>query len=67
MCVHVIDSPFLKDADPLLFSFSDTYDPVDFAGARICEARAYNMLKEITDDTGFEKRYLDYAQVVGSR
>ena len=51
-----------KDADPLLFSFSDIFCPVDFSGARLAEARAYNMLKEITDDVGFAARYLDYAQ-----
>ena len=51
-----------KDADPLEFSFSDTFCPVDFSGARLAEARAYNMLKEITDDPGFASQYLDYAQ-----
>ena len=49
-------------ADPLLFSFSDVYDPVDFTGARLAEARAYNMLKEISDDAGFADKYLSYAQ-----
>ena len=52
-----------KDADPKEFSFSDVFDPVDFTGARLCEARAYNMLKEITDDGGFATKYLSYAQV----
>ena len=32
------------------------------AGARLAEARAYNMLKEITDDPTFATTYLDYAQ-----
>jgi hypothetical protein len=49
-------------ADPLLFSFSDTFAPVDFAGARLGEARAYNMLKQVSDDDTFAQRYLDYAQ-----
>lgn len=35
---------------------------VDFVGARHCEARAYNMLKNITDDALFASKYLSYAQ-----
>ena len=46
-----------KDADPLKFSFSDTFAPVDFAGARLGEARAYNMLKQVSDDAEFGARY----------
>lgn len=41
------------------FSFSDTYNPVDFGGARFCEARvwaAFNRVKK-----GFGDQYLDYA------
>ena len=51
-----------EDADPLQFSFSDTFCPVDFAGARLAEARVYNMLKEVTDDPSFASDYLSYAQ-----
>lgn len=51
-----------KDADPLAFSFSDTFHPVDFLGARLCEARVYNMLSQITRDATFATQYLDYAQ-----
>jgi dipeptidase len=29
------------------FSFSDTYDPVSFSGARFCEARVWNFFKSI--------------------
>eukprot|EP01062_Namystynia_karyoxenos_P031568 TRINITY_DN23419_c0_g1_i1.p1 TRINITY_DN23419_c0_g1~~TRINITY_DN23419_c0_g1_i1.p1 ORF type:complete len:570 (+),score=157.83 TRINITY_DN23419_c0_g1_i1:77-1786(+) len=50
------------DADPLKFSFSDTFAPVDFFGARMGEARAWSILKELSDDPGFGDRYLDYAQ-----
>jgi len=53
---------FPAHADPLTFSFSDVYDPVDFTGARLGEARAYNMLKEVSKDASFAPNYLDYAQ-----
>ena len=42
-----------KDKD---FSFSDTYAPVDFGGARYCEARVWSFFSKITD--GMDK-YLD--------
>ena len=50
------------DADPLAFSFSDAFDPVDFAGARLCDARAYNMLAQVAADPAFAPSHLDYAQ-----
>ena len=40
------------------FSFSDTYAPVDFSGARFCEARVWSFFSKITE--GMD-RYLDYA------
>ncbi len=40
------------------FSFSDTYAPVDFGGARFCEARVYSGFNKVT--SGMEK-YEDYA------
>ena len=40
------------------FSFSDTYAPIDFSGARACEARVYSGFNKVT--SGMEK-YLDYA------
>lgn len=43
-----------KDRD---FSFSDTYAPVDFGGARFCEARVWSFFRKVTD--GMD-RYLDY-------
>ena len=36
-----------KDKD---FSFSDTYAPVDFGGARFCDMRVWSFFKEINDD-----------------
>ncbi|KPL22083.1 MAG: peptidase C69 [Bacteroides sp. SM1_62] len=45
-----------KDKD---FSFSDTYAPVDFGGARFCEARVWSFFSKVTE--GMEQ-YLDYAK-----
>jgi dipeptidase len=44
-----------KDED---FSFSDTYAPVDFSGARFCEVRVWSFFKSINKDMA---NYLDYA------
>jgi len=44
-----------KDKD---FSFSDTYAPVSFGGARFCDARVWSIFSKITD--GMDK-YFDYA------
>lgn len=44
-----------KDKD---FSFSDTYAPVDFGGARFCEARVWAMFNRVNDKM---EKYLDYA------
>ncbi len=44
-----------KDAD---FSFSDVYAPLDFGGARFCEARVWSMFREVNN--GMDK-YEDYA------
>ncbi|MGM0573928.1 MAG: C69 family dipeptidase, partial [Bacteroidota bacterium] len=41
------------------FSFSDTYAPVDFGGARFCEIRVWSFFKDI--HSGMEK-HLDYAK-----
>lgn len=41
------------------FSFSDTYAPVDFSGARFCEVRVWSFFKEINDDMG---QYFDYVK-----
>ncbi len=45
-----------KDED---FSFSDVYAPVDFGGARFCEARVWTGFNRVA--SGMEK-YLDYAK-----
>lgn len=44
-----------KDKD---FSFSDTYAPVDFGGARFCEARVWAMFNRVNNNMG---EYLAYA------
>jgi len=44
-----------KDKD---FSFSDTYAPVDFGGARFCDARVWAMFNRVNDNMD---KYLDYA------
>jgi len=44
-----------KDAE---FSFSDTYAPVTFGGARFCEVRVWSFFRSV--NSGMDK-YLDYA------
>jgi dipeptidase len=41
------------------FSFSDTYAPVDFEGARFCEARVWSAFNRVNKNMG---QYLDYAK-----
>ncbi|MGM0474158.1 MAG: dipeptidase [Bacteroidota bacterium] len=41
------------------FSFSDTYAPVDFGGARFCEVRVWSFFKDIHD--GMDQ-YFDYVK-----
>jgi dipeptidase len=45
-----------KDKD---FSFSDTYAPVDFGGARFCEIRVWTMFNKVSDNMD---RFWDYAK-----
>lgn len=40
------------------FSFSDTYAPVEFGGARFCEARVWSVFRRVNDNMD---QYLDYA------
>lgn len=40
------------------FSFSDTYNPVDFGGARFCDARVWSGFNKFCDGMG---KYTDYA------
>lgn len=44
------------------FSFSDTYDPLTFSGARACEARVFDAFSSIVESDSFYNQYLDYAQ-----
>ena len=39
------------------FSFSDTYAPVDFSGARFCDIRVWSMFNKVNADMG---QYWDY-------
>eukprot|EP01130_Rhizamoeba_saxonica_P000772 TRINITY_DN10690_c0_g1_i1.p1 TRINITY_DN10690_c0_g1~~TRINITY_DN10690_c0_g1_i1.p1 ORF type:complete len:556 (+),score=149.68 TRINITY_DN10690_c0_g1_i1:32-1699(+) len=41
------------------FSFSDTYNPITFDGARFCESRVWSMFRKVAP--GMEK-YLDYVK-----
>ncbi len=48
-----------KDED---FSFSDTYAPVDFGGARFCEMRVYSMFHKINNDVKNSPAYWEYVK-----
>jgi len=41
------------------FSFSDTYAPVDFGGARFCDMRVWSFFKDINEDMD---QYFDYVK-----
>jgi len=41
------------------FSFSDAYNPVNFEGARFCEARVWSGFNKVNKDMG---KYLDYVK-----
>ncbi|MEI6575370.1 MAG: C69 family dipeptidase [Bacteroidota bacterium] len=41
------------------FSFSDTYNPVEFGGARFCDARVWSMFRRVNKEMD---QYADYAQ-----
>jgi dipeptidase len=43
-----------KDAE---FSFSDTYNPITFSGARFCEIRVWSFFKSVNDDMN---QYFNY-------
>lgn len=45
-----------KDAE---FSFSDAYNPVDFSGARGCDARVFSFFNSVNSHMG---QYLDYVK-----
>jgi dipeptidase len=44
------------------FSFSDTYAPVGFGGARFCEIRVWAMFKDVSNEIKNNKAYFDYAK-----
>jgi dipeptidase len=46
------------NGDDKEFSFSDSYAPLDFGGARFCEARVWAMFNRVNADMG---KYQDYA------
>ncbi|OYT10941.1 MAG: dipeptidase [Bacteroidetes bacterium 4572_112] len=48
-----------KDKD---FSFSDTYAPVDFGGARFCEMRVYSMFHKINKEVKDSPAYWEYVK-----
>ncbi|MEX0988653.1 MAG: C69 family dipeptidase [Bacteroidales bacterium] len=41
------------------FSFSDTYAPVDFGGARFCDMRVWSFFKDVNDNMG---QYFSYVK-----
>lgn len=50
-------------ATDVSFSFSDTYDPVTFGGARWCEARVWYVFSQLADPRDFDpQEHLAYAQ-----
>lgn len=44
------------------FSFSDTYAPVDFGGARFCEIRVYSMFHKVNQEFKDNPVYWDYCK-----
>jgi len=42
------------------FSFSDTYDPITFSGARQSDARVWSFFSAVAEDRSFEKAYEAY-------
>lgn len=48
-----------KDAPNKDFSFSDSYAPVDFGGARYCELRVWAMFNKVTDNMD---KYFEYSK-----
>uniref|UniRef100_A0A7S2N574 Dipeptidase n=1 Tax=Haptolina brevifila TaxID=156173 RepID=A0A7S2N574_9EUKA len=59
-----IERGYFKGAkDDPNFSFSDTYDPVTFEGARFCEARVFSIFTAIAHPDDFNpNEHLEYAR-----
>ncbi len=55
--VSVARSMGLFDGKDEEFSFSDTYAPVTFGGARFCDIRVWSFFKEVNDDM---QQYFEY-------
>ena len=43
------------------FDFSATFDPITVVGARLCEARVWDVFRKVAEPS-FEAQYLDYAR-----
>jgi len=52
--LYPVDSPVER------FSFSDTFDPLGFLGARVAEARVWELFRQISNDPNFGGEYEDY-------
>jgi len=50
---------FPQDAPDSEFSFSDTYNPLTFGGARFCEGRVWSFFNKVNSNMG---QYLNYVQ-----
>jgi dipeptidase len=50
-----------KDAD---FSFSDVYNPLNFGGARFCDARVWSFFRKVSKTVRDQSAYTDYAKGV---
>lgn len=51
---------FYKGSDAF-FSFSDVYNPVNFSGARFCDARVWSFFRKVNKGIFDEQVYADYA------
>ena len=51
---------FYKGTDEA-FSFSDVYNPVNFGGARFCDARIWTFFRRVSSEIGKNQAYTDYA------
>jgi len=56
--VDVARAKNLYDGPDKDFSFSDTYNPVNFSGARYCEMRVWAFFRAVSDDMD---QYMNYA------
>jgi dipeptidase len=52
---------FYKGSDEA-FSFSDVYNPLDFGGARFCDARVWSLFRKVNRDLRENPEYTGYAE-----